>query len=612
MGRLDVLEGFAWGEPLLLTALVAPLLAVFALRSSRVARARARALLGGPPGLRGGTHERRRLVVGVLMVLALALAVLAAARPQWGAGDRALEQRGIDLVIALDVSRSMQARDVAPTRAEAAATGLAEMLTHLTGNRVGLVVFAGSAFERAPLTVDLPVLATMVARAQNEAPLVSAGTDLAAAIEASLNVLDVPDRARTQAVLLVSDGEDLQPRLDQAIGLAIAQDVRVYTVFAATTAPTPLGDQARDVTTARPDHLEEIAARTGGASRGAAQVAGLAVEFRRLQQTQFAADTEPALIERFPWFVGGALLLLTLALLLGEGGRTPRPRLRRGVIGALLPALLGAVLLGACGAPAWRHVEDGNRAYEAGRFEEALAAYLAADEAAPDDPAVDYNIANALHRLRRMEEAGVAAAAALAGALDAEDGALAGRARFTLGNTAFEREQWEVARDSYMAALRLDPDDRDAKANLELVLAVLQPPPEDPAPQGEDGDPGAEDPEAQPGDGAPGEPDPGEGEGSEGSEGSEGEGEDGQPGDGQGDGPGSGETPGDPGTPQPGGPGGALADTLEGARAALEEALGALGPEVTEVEARRILELARRANELDPLPDTSGGGPAPR
>ncbi len=594
MSGLASFSDFTFGEPLALAALLALPVAALALRYARSARLRVRSMLGGPPGLRGGASEGRRLAVGVLLVGALALAVLAAARPQWGEGDRALEQRGIDLVVALDVSRSMEAPDVSPSRAVAAAAGLEAMLEHLTGNRVGLVVFAGSAFERAPLTVDLPVLSSMVARAQNEAPLVRPGTDLAGAIEASLNVLDVADPARTQAVLLVSDGEDLEAELGAAVALANERGVRVYTVFAATTEPTLLPSlDGGDITTAQPDTLMAIAEGTGGEFREVGQVAGLAVEFRRLQQTQFASDTEPALIDRFPWFVGGALALVGLALLLGEGGRAPRPRLRQGVIGAML----AAALLGGCGTTAWRQVEEGNRAYEEQRYEDALDAYATAEESAPDDPAVDYNIANALHQLRRLEEASASASEALAAALEADDPEVAGLAHFTLGNTSFRREQWEAARDSYMAALRVDPEDREAKANLELVLAILNP--ADPPPgeegdsgQGEGGEgegeqPGEDGEDSQPGDGEQ----PGEGDGGEGEPGQPGEGEP-QPGDGQ---PSGGETM-----------------TLEEARQALAEALGDLGPEVTEAEALRILELARQANELDPLPDNSGGRRTPR
>src|SRR5690606_33791192 len=150
------------------------------------------------PGLRTERGGRLRLMLGVLVVAALALAVVAAARPQWGEDDEALAQRGIDLIIALDVSRSMEAQDVQPSRAEAAAAGLNEMLSHMTGNRVGLVVFAGNAFARAPLTVDLPVVTSLVTRAQAEAPLVQPGTNLRAALAEAFRLLDVEDAAETQ------------------------------------------------------------------------------------------------------------------------------------------------------------------------------------------------------------------------------------------------------------------------------------------------------------------------------------------------------------------------------------------------------------------------------
>ena len=141
---------FAFGEPLALWGLLASVVILGVTWHARRRRRRASALLGSSPALRTGASEWRLLAVGVLLALACASAVVAAARPQWGEGDQVLEQRGIDLVIALDVSRSMLADDVLPNRAVASERGLAEMLTHLTGNRVGLVLFAGSAFERSP------------------------------------------------------------------------------------------------------------------------------------------------------------------------------------------------------------------------------------------------------------------------------------------------------------------------------------------------------------------------------------------------------------------------------------------------------------------------------
>ncbi|MEX2031699.1 MAG: VWA domain-containing protein, partial [Dehalococcoidia bacterium] len=356
--------------------LVLPVVLLAAVRHARVRRAAITVRLGGPPGLRTAASDVRRTAMGLLVVIAVVVAVVAAARPQWGSGEQPLQQRGIDLVIALDVSRSMLAEDVAPNRAGAAAAGLEEMLTHLTGNRVGLVTFAGTAFERAPLTVDLDVLSSMVARSQSEAALVTPGTDLAGAIETALTVLDVPDAARGQAILVVSDGEDLESGLAEAIRRAQDRGVPVYTVFAATTTPTALPEASggTDITTGDPETLAEIATATGGRSREVRQTAGLAVDFRRIQQTEFASETQPAPIERFGWFAGAALALVLVAIAAGEGRRSGLPRLRGGLITAVLA---GAILAG-CGTATWRHVERGNEAYEGGRYEDALAAYQAA------------------------------------------------------------------------------------------------------------------------------------------------------------------------------------------------------------------------------------------
>jgi tetratricopeptide (TPR) repeat protein len=257
-------------------------------------------------------------------------------------------------------------------------------------------------------------------------------------------------------------------------------------------------------------------------------------------------------------------------------------------------------------------VRAGTEAYEAERFEEALSEYRQAAESLTEDAAINYNIANALHRLGRLDEAVAAAEQARVYAEDADDAATASLALYTLGNSRFRQSNLEAARDAFIGALRIDPDDQDAKANLELVLQLLAPPPDpgegepEPGEGGEDGEgePGG-DPEGEPGEGA------GAGEPTDGEEGDPGAGEPGSSGDPASDGtdtpsPGSG-----PGAPE-GGPSGGGLTTLEEAQAALEQALGELGPEVTLEEAMRILDLARRANELNPLPRGPGGSVPPR
>lgn len=607
-------SAIGFGEPWLLAALVLPLLALGALLYATRRRREAGRAFGGPAGLRTARGERLRFGLGVLVVAALALAVLAAARPQWGEDDEALVQQGIDVVIALDVSRSMEAEDVRPSRAEAASAGLGEMLAHMTGNRVGLVVFAGDAFPRAPLTVDLPVVTSLITRAQVEAPLVRPGTNFREAMSEAFRLLDVEDAAEAQAILLVSDGEDLDSGFQEAVDFADRRGIRVYTVFAGTSNPTPLPEDSggTDVSVAQPEVLEVIAEQTGATFRASDTIPGLAVEFRRLQQTEFEEGAQSEPIERFAWFAGAAAVLLLAVTLLGEGASTRRPRLRGGVITALLNlvwGLVAAVMLVGCGTAAWQQVRAGNEAYELEQFERALEEYRQAAEAQPEDAAINYNIANALHRLGRLDEAVAAGEAARGFAEGHEDGETAALALYTLGNTYFRREDLESARDAYMAALRIDPADEDAKANLELVLQLLAPPaPEETPPPGEGdseegageqppgageepGDPGDT---GEPGDGEPGAEEPGTGE----QPGSGGEQESTQPGTGAGE------------TAEP--PSGSNMTTLEEVQQALEQALGELGPEVSLEEALRILELSQRANELNPLPGGPGGGTPPR
>ncbi|MQC47926.1 MAG: VWA domain-containing protein, partial [Chloroflexi bacterium] len=549
-----------------------------------------------PAALRLGSHHGRRVLRSTLLALAVTAIVLGAARPQWGSEEAEVSQRGIDLVIALDVSRSMLAEDVEPSRATASAQGMREMLVHLTGNRVGLVTFAGTAFERSPLTLDLDALTSLVMRAQQEAPLVQAGTNIASALDAAMRTLAVEDRAQARAILLVTDGEETGGDLATAIRRAQDANIRIYTVFAATEEPTTLPEASggTDITVGVRDVLARIATETGGEVRNVESIPGLAVEFRRLRQTQFEATTETQPIDRFPWFFAVGLGLLALELAVGEAGRMRRPRLRAGLVTSALTAML---VVGCSGTALYQAVERGNAAYAAGDYEAALAAYEEAAADAPVDAAVQYNIGNTLHLLGRFRDATATGEAALA--LTTEDADLRLRLEYALGNHAFQAGEIEAARDRYVAALRIDPTDRDAKANLELLLWFLEAPP-------------PEDEEEQPPEEEPSEDDPADPNGEE----PESD-ENGEPGDQPGQGP---PSPGTPDQPTPGGasPPGPSGDdptgppteaqTFEEAQAALAEALAELGPVVTREEALRLLELARRANELSPLPSRPGGG----
>ena len=578
--------------PLALLALLALPALAWTVRRAGERRRDGDAAYGGSEALRRGRSQARRRAQTALLLAVLALVAVAAARPRWGTQDVPVSRSGIDIAIVLDISRSMTADDVEPSRAAVAANGLARMLESLRGDRVGLLTFGGSAFSRSPLTLDLGAVAQLVEQAQGEARLVRPGTDFGAALHQAITLLDVEDPAAAQVVVMVSDGEELGTRLDAAIRRAQAAGIRIYTVAAGTEAGAPIASDDRGGTElSRLDRvtLSRIAEETGGELRDIDGVAGLAVEFSRLRQSQFAEAEQPAPVERFQWFVGAALSLLFAQSLIGEAAR-PRP-LRAGRITLGATALIAVLVVACGGSAAYRHVRDGNEAYAGGSYEQALTQYRLAAELQPEDASIAYNTSNALHELRRYEEASVASEQALLLATDVE---VLQQATYALGGHAFRRGALAEARDAYISVLRRDPADEDARHNLEVVLLALGPP--RPPISGVE----------------PAESDNGGSDGGAANRVPAGDGDTPTDGDGtaqNGDGQQPPNAPSDPGDgPSQAGSGSDGATTLEGAQISLEDALTGLGREVTFDEALRILELLRRVNSLESLGEV---GPRP-
>ena len=603
----------ALADPLALLWLAILLPVLLAASHATRRRREADTAFGGAPALRRGLISWRRPLQDLLLLGALVLVVIAVARPQWGEQERPLTRLGVDIAIALDISRSMTATDVEPSRAAAAASAIDELFNHLRGDRVGLVTFGGDAFERSPLTLDLEAVRQLVARAQDEPAFVRPGTDLAAALQAALRLLDIEDAAATQTIVLISDGEDLGDELDDALEAATDAGVLVFTVAAGTAdggamAARDSGDEGDATATpsaasdnlSRADRpmLQRIAAATGGDLRELAELPGLAVEFQRLRQSAFDEGANRAPIERFQWFLGGALLLLALQALVGDGAW--RRRLRPGRFALVSAALPAIALIAACASAEYTATEDGHEAYAAGRYDDALASYRDADALATDAPEPPYNIGNTLHRLERYEEATVASTAALSTAIDP---VLLARAAYALGSHAFRRDDLEAAREAWISVLLRDPLDLDAKHNLELTLRRLagddedEPPdprtdadpegerePEEPGPENEDNPPPREEPP-----GPTVEPPPDENDPEPPNE--------------------PGEVPDEPRTPDEQQP-----MTLEDARTLLSEEALRIGNEtLTLADAIALLELVRRTSELEALePRGGGGGPGDR
>ncbi len=190
-------------------------------------RRRAR-LLGPRAGkLTADVHWRNRRRRRLMFAAGLLCAIGAALQPQWGSDSQRLEQRGVDLIVCLDVSRSMLARDVPPSRLAAARQHVRALAERARGDRLGLVAFAGEARLIVPLTQDVDTFLDLLDQADPVA-VRRGGTDLGAALECALAALHSASGDH-EAILLVTDGEDHEQR---GLRLATAANERGVVVHA--------------------------------------------------------------------------------------------------------------------------------------------------------------------------------------------------------------------------------------------------------------------------------------------------------------------------------------------------------------------------------------------
>ncbi len=274
----------------------------------------------------------------------LALLALALSRPQCGTRTELARRLGVDLVVALDVSRSMQARDVKPDRLGRAKLELGSLLDRLAGDRVGVVVFAGQAFVQCPLTTDYAA-ARLLLRAVSPRSVPQQGTDLGNGLLAAREVLEGSGAAagRTKVVLLVSDGEDLEGGAREAAARLGEAGIRIYALAMGTPAgePIPLTDEAGAVTGYKKDGTGEpvvtrldlatlrAVVEKGGGELYQPGTSGQGLDAFRaaldeLAKSELTSRLTVQYEDRYALAAFPGFLLLLGALLLGEGRAPPR------------------------------------------------------------------------------------------------------------------------------------------------------------------------------------------------------------------------------------------------------------------------------------------------
>jgi Ca-activated chloride channel homolog len=500
---MDALLSTWFAHPRLLATLAAlPILSVLFLYAW-VRRRRALTALGTALGvrrqmlMRAGTRRWR----GLCLYGGILLLGVACAGPQWGREYGQSRAATSDLVVVLDLSRSMQAEQ--PSRQERALRllrDLADTLQERGGRRVALVVFAAEARLLFPLTADYDHLRHSLRQVEKDdlPPLVpgldspfQSGTRIGAALRLAVATADIA-RGGRQAILLLSDGDDPAAGDEEwleGVQEARIRAIRVHTVgvgdpdqeFTIPNDGDVLRYQGKAVRTVLNETLlKEIARRTGGAYVPAhihAVPLGTIVTNLLAEQPSgddtVAEDALPVYRQQYAWFLVPAILLLLWSLLCNEG--PPRVRARRPV--PATAAVLAVLLFTAATPDVDPLVRQGNAAFADGDFETALAFYDRAERSATDPGLVAFNRAAASFRLGRFAEAVAGYRQSLED--DQSPPSRRARAQYDLGTALVKQSGGASAAllrqavNAFRACLaqpELDADlAKDARHNLELA-----------------------------------------------------------------------------------------------------------------------------------------------
>jgi Ca-activated chloride channel family protein len=446
----------------------------------------------------------RRLAKRALFVAGLALIFVALARPQAGFVWEETHRKGLELLFAVDTSKSMLSRDVKPNRLARAKLAVEDLVDKLSGDGIGLIAFAGDAFLQCPITLDYNAfLESLQSLDTNTIP--RGGTDIAAAIREAQATLKTRTAAEKVLVLL-TDGEDLEAEGIAAAKEAAKDGVKIYTVGVGTAAgemvPTSeaesessyVKDEKGETVQSRLDEhsLREMADATGGmyeplGVRGEGLSAIYDKGLAHFARHDLSSRRAKVYLEQFHWALLAAIACFISSMLVGtrrkvapQGKTSQSPVKRRSRIGIAtgVLALLASLPIVGHASP-----QTAENAYRAGNFGKAEEDYAATAAKNPQRPELQFNAGSAAYKVGKYAEA----AAAFQNTLKSADIPVQQGAYYDLGNTQYRLGEkmvqsnpqetiktWQDAVKSYDAALQLKTDDADAKYNRDLVQRKLE------------------------------------------------------------------------------------------------------------------------------------------
>ena len=449
-----------------------------------------------------GVSHQRQILRLVLLVIAVAFVFLALARPQWGFVWEEAKQQGIDIVVAIDTSRSMLAEDVPPNRLIRAKLASLDLMRLAKSDRLGLVAFAGTAFLQSPLTLDEQAFRQSV-ESLDVGIIPQPGTALSDAIHTALTAFEKGNENH-KVMVLFTDGEDHDADEDTkaAAQEAAKAGMQIFTIGVG----TPKGelirvkDEQGQMGFVKDDEgnvvksqlnenlLREIATTTQGAYlplQGANPMEVLYQQaLSRIPKSDNLSKLTRVFEERYHYFLAVAIVLLIVEVFLPERKRVRRPPAAKATVPE--PAAVAAIVcllllpLIATASPSSAYKQ-----YNQGKFDESLKEYERLAEQNTNDYRLEYNAGTAAYRAKELKSAVDHFTQALSSPEITSDLKAQQQSFYNLGNTLYElgvpmseankqKETWKNAIESYEHALALNPQDPDAKNNMEFVKRKLE------------------------------------------------------------------------------------------------------------------------------------------
>ena len=459
-----------------------------------------------------GISLQRRKLSFTLLILAVAFLIIALVRPQYGFDLQEVEQRGLDIVVAIDTSKSMLTTDIAPNRLERAKLAALELMQKAVTDRMGLVAFAGDAFLECPLTIDNTAFQQSV-QALDVNSIPQGGTAIAGAINTALTAFKEKDHHRV--LVLFTDGEDNDSETEALAAAKKAGDagLKIFTIGIGTVAGDLIrvtdangnSDYVRDEQgNVVKSHLNEpllqqIATTTGGfylPLRGADTINTL---YERGLEPLPKSEGREKLVKRyheqFQWPLGVAILFLLAEMFLPERKRERKvlsnglphhkEREKRSPLSGLAGAMVFFTLLcfarNALASPA-----TALRDYKSGNYTNALAEYERLAEMNTNDLRLVFNAGAAAYRATNFDEA----LKNFQVVTLSPDLKLQQQAYYNLGNVEYRsgelkfapssegldamEENWKQALQSYSHAAQLNTNDVDAAYNTAFVKKQIE------------------------------------------------------------------------------------------------------------------------------------------